>query len=140
MSSCLTIDASLAIKLIVPGPNQPLYEQLFADWADAGYQLYAPTLWVYEVTSAFAKLARFGKLSVASAQRGLGMAHRMEVQLISPEPALAERAFTWTVQLKRAASYDCFYMALAESLGCDLWTADQRLFNAANQPWVKMAG
>ncbi len=140
MISCLTIDASLVIKLIVPGPNQAVYEQLFTDWAEADYQLYAPTLWAYEVTSALSKLVRFGELSVASAQRGLAMAHSMDIQLHPPTQALAERAFAWTVQLKRAASYDSFYLALAESLGCDLWTADRRLFNAVNQPWVKIAG
>ncbi|HID54217.1 MAG TPA: PIN domain-containing protein [Anaerolineae bacterium] len=140
MISCLTIDASFVVKLIVPGPNQAIYEQLFADWADAGHQLYAPTLWAYEVTSALSKMARSGKLSQTFAQRSLTLAYKLDIQLMPPTPTLAESAFAWTIQLKRAASYDSFYLALAESLKCDLWTADRRLFNAASQPWVKFAG
>ncbi len=43
------------------------------------------------------------------------------------------------VRLNRAAAYDSFYLALAESLGCELWTADQRLHNAVDLPWVRLA-
>ncbi len=39
---------------------------------------------------------------------------------------------------ERAAAYDSFYLAAAETLGCELWTADRRLVNdRGNQPWVK---
>lgn len=34
------------------------------------------------------------------------------------------------------AACDCFYLALAETLGCELWTADETLRNAAGVPWV----
>jgi len=47
-------------------------------------------------------------------------------------------AFVWTRRLKRAVAYDSFYLALAESLGCDLWTADQRLHHAVDAPWVHL--
>ena len=31
------------------------------------------------------------------------------------------------------------YLALTESLGCELWTADRRLCNAVDLPWVRLA-
>jgi predicted nucleic acid-binding protein len=34
------------------------------------------------------------------------------------------------VKLNRAAAYDCFYLAIAEALGADFWTADQRLYRS----------
>jgi hypothetical protein len=40
----------------------------------------------------------------------------------------------------RAAAYDSSYLALAESLQCDLWTMDERLRNAVNLPWVRWGG
>jgi predicted nucleic acid-binding protein len=46
----------------------------------------------------------------------------------------------WTRRLNRAAAYDSFYLAVAESLGCELWTADQRLSKAVDLPWVCLAG
>jgi hypothetical protein len=35
------------------------------------------------------------------------------------------------------AAYDSFYLGLAERLGCELWTADRRLRNAVDLPWVR---
>jgi predicted nucleic acid-binding protein len=42
------------------------------------------------------------------------------------------------MQLKRAAAYDSFYLALAETLRSELWTADKRLVNAAGVSWVHL--
>jgi len=43
-------------------------------------------------------------------------------------------------QVKRNISIDSFYLALAEKLNCELWTADLRLVDAISQPWVRLAG
>jgi predicted nucleic acid-binding protein len=47
-----------------------------------------------------------------------------------------------TVKLGLKAAYDAYYLALAESLKADFWTADQRLTNAVAEklPWVKCLG
>ncbi len=39
-------------------------------------------------------------------------------------------------------SYDAHYLALAEHLGCEFWTADKRLHNAVHEklPWVRGLG
>jgi predicted nucleic acid-binding protein len=42
--------------------------------------------------------------------------------------------------LNRAAAYDSFCLALAEAMQCELWTADRRLVNAVNLPWVRLGG
>ena len=36
-------------------------------------------------------------------------------------------------ELGQGAVYDSHYLALAESLGCDLWTADERFYRAATR-------
>lgn len=35
-------------------------------------------------------------------------------------------------QLRQDAAYDAHYLALAETLNCDLWTADERFYRAAS--------
>jgi predicted nucleic acid-binding protein len=37
------------------------------------------------------------------------------------------------------ATYDAHYLALAESKDCELWTADERMWNSINGklPWVR---
>ncbi len=67
------------------------------------------------------------------------LTNEFDVQILEADSHLVLRAVEWTVRLKLAAAYDSFYLAAAETLGCELWTADRRLVNAANQPWVKYA-
>lgn len=138
MTTYVTIDAGIAFKLIAPHPRQALYVDLVTQWQRQGYQLCAPTLWAYEITATFAKMAHFGHLSPASSREGLRLAYRLGVQLISPDDEQALSALAWTERLQRATAYDSFYLALAESLGGELWTVDKRLVRAAAQPWVKL--
>jgi len=44
--------------------------------------------------------------------------------------------------LDLAATYDAHYLALAEHLGCELWTDDQRLMRrvASSLPFVRWIG
>ena len=62
-----------------------------------------------------------------------------DIRPVAPDSCQACRAYEWALQLKRAASYDSSYLALAESLGCELWTADARLQRAVGLPWVRLA-
>jgi predicted nucleic acid-binding protein len=45
-------------------------------------------------------------------------------------------------ELQRPAVYDTHYLALADILGCDLWTADERFFNSVKewQPRIRWLG
>ena len=56
--------------------------------------------------------------------------------VIQPDNTLVELAYDWTRRLDRIAAYDSFYLALTESLSAEFWTADQRLVNAVDLPWV----
>jgi predicted nucleic acid-binding protein len=60
------------------------------------------------------------------------------VRLVPPDAAQATLAYDWTLRLNRAAAYDSFYLALAETLGADLWTTDRRLSAAVGLPWVRV--
>ncbi|HVC33638.1 MAG TPA: type II toxin-antitoxin system VapC family toxin [Chloroflexota bacterium] len=80
----------------------------------------------------------FEQLTRSQGQQALAEIAAMGVDLIAPDGAQTRHAFDWTIRLKRAPAYDSYYLALAETLGCDLWTADRRLVNAVNLPWVRM--
>ena len=140
MPKPLVVDASVAFRLILPGPQQDHYRSLMTQWVHDGHQLLAPTLWVYEMTSALCRAVRFGELLLEEGQRALGLAQALGIQLMPPDDNQVRLAFEWTVSLNRAAAYDSFYLALAETLGCELWTADKRLARAVNRPWVQWAG
>jgi predicted nucleic acid-binding protein len=64
------------------------------------------------------------------------------VRLAAPRQ-LCRSAFEWATRLGQKAAYDCFYLAAAERLGAEFWTADERLSNRASQlgaVWVHWMG
>jgi len=134
----LVIDASFAFNLILPGPRQKDCQTLVTQWHRDGYVLCAPTLWLYEITSALCKGVHFGQITRAEGKQTLLLAQKLGVQLFPPDDAQTALAFNWTMRLKRAAAYDSFYLALAKTLRSELWTADKRLVNAAGVSWVHL--
>ena len=140
MPTSLVVDASFSIRLVLPGPQRDAYRSQTEHWRNEGYELYAPTLWVYDVTSALCKSAFFGLLTEEEAERSLAVLEELAIELVPPDTKQSRRAFAWTRRLNRAAAYDSFYLALAEGLHCELWTADRRLFTAVDLPWVHLVG
>ena len=138
MTASSVIDASFAFKLILPGPAQDKLRAQMSQWETQGAVIYAPALWLYEITSAFSKAVHFKALTPAEGEKALQLAQQLNLRLIPPDEGQTQRAYAWTRQLKRAAAYDSFYLALAESLSAPLWTADKRLHNAVNLPWVRL--
>ncbi len=47
-------------------------------------------------------------------------------------PDIHRRALELASLLQQGAVYDAHYLALAESLGCELWAADQRFHRAVS--------
>jgi predicted nucleic acid-binding protein len=139
MPKSLVIDASYAIRLILPDPRRAALRARMERWLQEGYELVAPDLWLYEMTSALCKAAFFGLITGEEAENSLPLVSELAIQLVAADAEQARLAFAWTQRLNRAAAYDSFYLALAESLNCELWTADRRLHNAVGRPWVRLA-
>lgn len=140
IESSTVIDASFVLKVVLVNPQQGRYIALTDRWIDQGRQLLAPSLWVYETTSSLCKSLHFEQITLDECSKALRDASTLGIRSIPPDDDQTSRALRWTVQLRRAAAYDSYYLALAEILGCDLWTADRRLFNAVNLPWVRTVG
>jgi predicted nucleic acid-binding protein len=122
------IDASVAVKTVLPNPMQAHCLALVQTFADV--QPVAPALWACETTSAIAKAVHFKEITEKEARQTMQKLDGLGVHLFLPDTEQNLAAFEWTLQLKRASAYDSYYLALARTLECDLWTADKRLFNA----------
>jgi predicted nucleic acid-binding protein len=60
------------------------------------------------------------------------------VQLMMDEE-LMRRAYDLATQFNRPTAYDSQYLAVAEHLGCEFWTADERFYNSlySQLQWVQ---
>jgi predicted nucleic acid-binding protein len=136
----VVLDASVAMALILEqNPYTREAEEKMEFWQDERVQVVAPSLWIYEITSALHKLVKFEQLPFEEAHELLQDLLALGVQLIHPTEALASAAFFWAERLEQAAAYDAVYLALAEQEGADFWTGDRRLANNAQQrglSWV----
>jgi predicted nucleic acid-binding protein len=141
MNSSAVIDANLAVFSVLKTPHSLNAALVMEQLANKGSQLYAPGLWWYEVTSVIHHYRFSGLVSDSTAYAALEI---LTIDLgILQVDVTARSAFDWATRLHQKAAYDGFYLAAAEKLGTELWTADQSLFNNARQigaGWVHWTG
>jgi predicted nucleic acid-binding protein len=142
MARSLVVDASFTLRSVLPGPLRERVKGLLAGWQARGDRVQVPALWHYEITSACSKGVHFGEFTRSQAMHSLALLAELDLAVIVPDAAQLQRALDWTVRLRRAAAYDSFYLALAETTSDGLWTADEGLANATRPvaPWVHWAG
>ena len=119
----LVCDASILFKLLVPEEN--------SDNARAiahSHTFVVPEIAFAEVGNALWARVRKGEFSI---EVGQALADRLQVGAIEARPVrpLLSRAL-WLASEIGHPIYDCFYLALAESLDVPLLTADRRFMNA----------
>ena len=141
MTLSICVDSGIAIKLVVQEPDSALAEAIWQSWLRDGQLLVAPPLFSIEITAVLRKLVYREILTVPQGQEALNKALAFDVTLLD-NGNLHQQAWNLAAQLNRPTAYDAHYLALAQQLGCDFWTADRRLYNAAHQtlPWVHWLG
>jgi predicted nucleic acid-binding protein len=134
----VVVDASLAVKWVLKEPYADEALALAREWASTGTKPAAPCLLLVEATNVLHRRAALGQISSSEAKQLLAGLMSMGIE-IRESPQLHLRALELAQELQRPAVYDTHYLALAEILGCDLWTADERFFNSVKkrQPRVK---
>ena len=140
MNGLVVVDASLAIKWLVSEEHSDKSRAISRFWANEGIQAAAPYLMPVEVTNALHRRVVRGELTVEDTIRLLEHLLASGIEL-RDDPALHVRALQLASQLSQGAVYDAHYLALAETLGCDFWTADERFYRAAvsiasNVRWI----
>lgn len=137
------IDASLAIYSVINSPMTAQAAAIFDHFQENRTRLYAPRLWWYEVPSVVHKYLFDGLLTEAYAEEALTILLNLAVNRVDEDDSLCRSAFSWATRITQKPAYDSFYLAAAELLDADLWTADQRLAQRARQlgiDWVHWVG
>ena len=130
MNGIVVVDASLAFKWLVREDNSDQAQAISRSWANDGVQAAAPHLLPVEVANALHRRVLLGELTVEDAVRLLQHLLASGIEL-REDPNLHARAMQIAGQLRQGAVYDAHYLALADILGCEYWTADERFYRAA---------
>lgn len=137
-NSWLCVDANLVIRLVVD-PSDRSVRRLWEQWDTERRQLAAPALLYYEVVNVLYRYQILGLISATAVRLALKAALALPLQLYN-NPELHWRALELAKRFSLPAAYDAHYLALAEHLNGEFWTADRRLARAvqASLPWVHL--
>jgi predicted nucleic acid-binding protein len=139
----IVIDANITIALFVNLPYSSQAERLFRLWRRQDVELFAPALWPAEVVSALRKVVTAGQIGSDDARLSLASLEHFPIQVVVPDAALMDSSLVWAEKLNQTVAYDAQYVALAERLAAEFWTADQRLLRALKpmkNSWVHWVG
>jgi len=140
-SSTVCVDASIVLRYVLQPENAPV-QKLWQSWVSDEISLVAPTLLFYEVTNGLYQQQRNQVLSAETIWQTLELSLELPITLVS-EANLHLKAREVAMRYNLPATYDAHYLALAEWMEIDLWTADSRLINTLKPfkvKWVKGVG
>ena len=121
------VDASLSLKWqLRDEPDLEPADRLLLDAVNGRIDLVAPDLWLYEVVNGLRTAVARGRLSKEKGGVAIDDFIALGIALY-PFPSLAVRAYQLGNDFGLAV-YDSAYLALAEHVSADLYTADRPLF------------
>jgi predicted nucleic acid-binding protein len=136
------VDANIAIQTVLD-----LTDNLEHFWERIDLEQItpcAPRLWLSETTSAIRFLLSQKEITSEEAEQALRTIHGLRVEIIDEDEELCLRALDLAGKLGQSKAYDAIYLALAEKLVTDFWTADERLANRCQKDlklsWVYLTG
>lgn len=136
----IVVDASLSVSALLPTTSDIALQQ-FEDWRKAQIQIKAPDLWYAEVVTAIRKAVYHNLITYKDGLALLREMPTLGVEIVPSDEQIGVVAYEWAERLGQSKAYDGFYMALAQILGVELCTVDERLVNRARQvgaTWVRL--
>lgn len=137
----VVVDANLLVAQVLELDYSQAAQAQLTEWLEEGVLLHAPTLWRYEAVSALRKNIAHALLDDEEAKIAVRALDRLGIQEVRPSVPLEERSLVWARRLGHQVAYDATYVALAEILESELWTADRRLARAgreAGADWIQI--
>jgi predicted nucleic acid-binding protein len=118
----LVIDASIALKWVIPEPDSEAASALRHE------ELIAPSIWIAEAANALWRLVRLNELAADEAYQRLAELGRGPVASVAIEPHV-DSALRVATEIRHPI-YDCLYLAVALHYDSEVVTADRRFAGA----------
>ena len=128
-SSSVVVDASFVLKLILPEEYSEQVRQMWEWWVRKEVEVSAPYLLTYEVVSVLRHKVFRGELVLEEGEAALLAIQAQGIMLLHPK-GLEQVSWELAKEFNRPTAYDTSYLALAQLLDSEFWTADERLRNA----------
>jgi predicted nucleic acid-binding protein len=138
----ICVDASVAIKWLLKEERSDRAVALYVATTNANQPIVAPPLLPLEITNILRqRMHTQDGISLTRATEHLAAFLDLPIEFHNPA-GLHHEAIVLADALDLPATYDAHYLALAEHLGCELWTDDQRLIRrvATSLPFVRWIG
>ena len=129
--SPVVVDTSIAVKWAVEEGDSQEANALRESWRALGLQASAPDLLTREFNSALFGKVRAGGMALNDAIDTLTRWESLDIVIYDSNP-FHQRALELAVFVNHDEIYDLYFLALAENLNCELWTADQRFHRRVN--------
>lgn len=135
----IVLDSNILAAQVLSLDYSDLATQKLQEWIEQDAELFIPSLGLYEIASLLRRAMVIQDLSLQQANQALQSIHNLDIQTIEPTPELLRKSLDWAEHIQQTVAYDSAFLAVAESLQAELWTADKRLAKATqslNLSWV----
>ena len=117
----VVVDASVILKWILDGDKESDKDRAMAllkDWGDGRVQLYAPSLWQFEVGNFL------GRELPSEAEEKMSLLADLHIGTVPLNDSIYRRCFAW-MNGKKITFYDAVYLSAAFEIQAMLVTADE---------------
>jgi predicted nucleic acid-binding protein len=139
--SRVILDSGILIASVYPETLTQQAQHLIKQLQEDDVTVHAPHLLRYELIAVSRKAVYQKRVT---AEEGLQARDRLLSYpvILHFDDALLKRGYELSAKYNRPTAYDSQYLALAERLSCDFWTADERMFNSVQNllPNIKWLG
>ena len=133
------IDANATLGLFLRLPYSQEVDHWLQTWQGEEARLVVPTLWEYECLTGLRRAVTLKLISAQDVERMASDLLALEFHRVAPTLELHKSALLWAERIGQLKVYDAHYLALAENLSAEFWTADKRLFHTLQElgvSWV----
>jgi len=123
----IVVDSNVLVALVIPIDYSEQATNMMSGWLGIDADLVSPALWSYEAVSAIRKFVASGTLTGEEARYAVSNLMDLGIRDVPATGELHHKALVWAERLNDFVAYDPAYLALAETLKVEFWSADSKL-------------